>query len=268
MKKYLLLLLFVVLVCDQLFAQQTICDVREQKVAFEGLAPAPWAIDGQVDDWRTLLGAYTGDPLQPYTPQGVGSNWSIDGKVGNSLNDLDSPSAKDDIRFFAITNDDHNIYFYARRTTNSADMNTLFYFIDINADGFMNNGEPVLSVQFNGKKVVQLSLGQYVVNTEVDFRSTIGNYMSSPPPNINQGFADGYTIKGKVADVFTAQKIPQVETLLSGEVFAAAVTEEGYGIEISIPWRFLRNWALNTNILQANNIFTYHIAFQNGGGAI
>jgi hypothetical protein len=266
MKKCSLLFIVVVLVCDPLFAQETTCDVREQKVFFEGQAPAPWAIDGRADDWRTILGAYTGNPLQPYNPLEVGSNWSIDGIVGSSLNDLDTPAAKDDIRYFAITNDDYNVYFYARRTTNSGDMNSLFYFIDINADGFMTNGEPVLTAQFNGKKVVQLSLGQYVVNTEEDFQPTAGNYMTSPPPSTNLGFADGYTITGKVAIMFSAQKIPQRVALLPGEVFDAAVTEDGYGIEISIPWRFLRNWAQNTNILQANNIFTYHIAFQNGGG--
>lgn len=267
MKKYSLLFLVTLLVYDQLIAQESICDVREPKVNFQGQAPSPWAIDGQVTDWRTLLGAYTGDPLMPYSPEGVGSNWSFDGKFGSGLNDLDTPAANDDIRFFASTNDDYNIYFYVRRTTNSADMNSLFYFIDINADGFMNDGEPVLTVQFNSKKVVQLSLGQYVANTEEDYRSTAGNYMTSPPPNTNQGFADGYTITGKVKEVFSSQKLPEKEAFLPGEVFAAAVTEDGYGIEISIPWRYLRNWAQNTNILQANNIFTYHIAFQNGGGS-
>ena len=266
MKKYSLLFLALLLVGDRLFAQESICDVREQKVVFQGQAPAPWAIDGHVTDWRTLLGAYTGDPLLPYAPEGVGSNWSIDGKVGSGLNDLDTPAAKDDLRFFAITNDDHNVYFYARRTTNSPDLNSLFYFIDINADGFMNDGEPVVTVQFNSKKVIQLSLGAYIANREADYRPTAGNFMTSPPPSTNQGFADGYTITGKVEDVFSAQKIPAREVLLSGEVFSAAVTEDGFGIEISVPWRYLRNWAQNTNILRANNIFTYHIAFQNGGG--
>ena len=266
MKKQLLLCLLTMVVYQSIIAQEFICSPTDPKISFTGKAPAPWAIDGSVLDWQTILGAYTGDPAIPYIPVEAGNNWSFDGVVENTFVDVDEPSALNDILFFAHTYDAYNNYFYARRLTNTGDVNTLYYFIDVNVDGFMNAGEPVLKVQYNRKKVLQLSIGEYVVNTSVDYQEGAGNFMATPPPSSQQNLVDGYSIQGKTKEVFTAADIPSKEALLPGEVFAAAITEDGFGIEIAVPWRYLRNWIDNSQVLESGDIFTYHIAFQNGAG--
>jgi len=266
MKKQLLLCLLSIVVHQTISAQEFACNPNDPKISFAGKATSPWGIDGSAEDWQTILGGYTGEPALPYIPADVGSNWSFDGVLENTFVDMDAPTAFNDIRFFAHTYDAYNNYFYARRLTNTGDVNTLFYFIDINVDGFMNAGEPVLKVIYNSKKVLQLSIGQYVLNTSIDYQAGAGNFMATPPPSEQQYLVDGYSIKGKVKDEFTAEAIPTKASLLSGEVFAAAITEDGYGIEIAVPWSYLRNWMDDSQVLTSGDIFTYHLAFQNGAG--
>lgn len=266
MKKYLLLFYFLVTVGAIVPGNaQSFCNSKEEKIKYEGVAPMD--IDGNVSDWELILGAPTGNSLMPYMPES-GFNWSIDGFVENAFTDYDHPEPKNDIRFFAFTNDDYNVYFYLRRQVVSNDENTLFYFIDVNADGFMNSGEPVLKVKFNSRRVSSLSMGLYLPDKSTDYDSKKGSYMinPAPEPQDQQYLADGYALRGRVIELFTASRLLRYFQLNENEVFSAAVTEDGYGLEFAVPWRLLRNWLWFSRPLHPNNIFTYHISFQSGSG--
>src|SRR5687767_3097382 len=99
--------------CQLLRAQ--ICGLDTAKVSFTGIAPAPWGVDGQVSDWETLLGPFTGNNINPYNPN-IGSvfNWSNERKDW-VRGDLDQPDPAHDLTFQAFTNDDYNVYFYFRK---------------------------------------------------------------------------------------------------------------------------------------------------------
>jgi hypothetical protein len=80
---------------------------------------------------------------------------------------------------------------------------------------------------------------------------------------MTSGFlVDGYTMNGSVEKVFSGQNIPSNYVLSAHEVFKAEVTENGYGIELAIPWKFFRNWNTLSVPLTPEYIFTYHLALQ------
>jgi hypothetical protein len=245
-------------------------------------------IDGQVSDWQTLLGPGTGNVNYPYspplfyhyplppdvTPPLNGDftpnetallsvlNWFLD---GGSSGDLDNPEPSRDLRFFSELCDRSNFHFYFRRLANDNVENSFFYFFDLNGDDFMSEGEPVITAHFNSKLISGLSLGKYVPDITHDYVEGKGNYMKALPtaPIGIRDFADGYTIKGSVDELFTAASIPSNLSLLPGEVFAAAITENGYGVEFSVPKRFLKNWATQASY---NTYTFYHVALQKGAG--
>jgi hypothetical protein len=236
------------------------------KICFNNEKPvpnSPMIIDGQVSDWEKLLGPGTNNINYPYSPPPLSAlNWFLD---GGSSGDLDHPEPSRDLRFFSELCDRYNFHFYFRRISNSNIENGFFYFFDVNGDGFMGEGEPVITAHFNSKLISGLSLGKYVPDIIHDYVEGKGNYMKALPtaPVGIRGFADGYTIKGSVDELFTAASIPANLSLLAGEVFAAAITENGYGVEFSVPKRFFKNWATQASY---NTYAFYHVALQNGAG--
>jgi len=126
--------------------QNTECNPGADKISFTGVAPSPWAIDGNVTDWETILGPGNGNSHTYYNPPATkGFNWALDGyHIGpNSFGDRDNPDPAYDMRYLSFIHDDYNVYFYMRRIKKSNGSASLFYFCDINADGYMNTGEPV-----------------------------------------------------------------------------------------------------------------------------
>lgn len=232
----------------------------DKEIKFTGIAPSPWAIDGSVVDWQTILGSFTGDNSNPYKPlAGSGFNWAMDNKFG----DLDHPDPTSDIIFTSFIHDDYNVYFYLRRLSSSNSPNSIYYFCDINSDGFMGAGEPVVGVKFNSQNVIDLTVYRYIPNETEDFVSGKGNWMisSSSTPNF---VVDGYTMKGNIEKVFSEHNVPSSVVLSSHEIFKAETTENGYGIELSIPWKFLRNWNTLSKPLTPAYIFSYHTSMQKG----
>lgn len=235
------------------------CFEQAPKIKFSGVAPSPWAINGLVNDWQTILGPGTGNNQAPFNPPtSSGFNYSKDPAFG--LLDLDSPQPATDIRFMAFTHDDYNVYFYLRRLANSNSPNSFFYFCDINADGFMNTGEPVFGGRFNSNNIMELSVYSYVPDLNEDYITGKGNRMMSA----GTLFVDGYSMKGTVQRIFRSQAIPSAYALGPHEVFDANVTENGFGIELAIPWKYFRNWVTPSTPLTPGLIFTYHLAMQKG----
>jgi hypothetical protein len=215
-----------------------------------------------VSDWLILLAPSNGNLNNP--PRININNWAIDGYcIGTQEPDRDHPSPGKDLRLSALTFDSYNIYFYLRRFSNLGGLTTVNYFLDINADRFINTGEPVISISFNSNAVIELSLAYYIANTETDFVVGKGNYMGTP----SNGWPDGYTIKGTIHELFQSKNAGAGNALAENETFDAAVTENGMGIEFAFPWKFLKNWLEPGNLpLQYGDVFFHHISSVNGGG--
>ena len=112
-------------------------------------------------------------------------------------------------------------------------------------DGFISSGEPVIIINFNSQKVQKLSLGYYVpLNPNGD---PIGEPFPGQVCRI-----DGYPMKGTIDEVISSNKVD----LLPNEIFAAAVTENGYGVELAVPFRLISQY----------KYFSYHLSLQKGGG--
>jgi len=225
---------FLLFVVSKSYSQLLNCN----STGFTGTAPAPWAINGSIQDWETILGLSTSDPVFPF-----GNTSRAYDTYG--ANDPDNPEPKIDIRVKTVAYDDYNVYFYFRRLDNSNSAAKAFYFLDTNIDGLMSAGEPVISINFNSQKVQKLSLGYYVP------LNPGGDPIGEPyPGQVCQ--IDGYPMKGTVDDVISSNKAE----LLPNEIFEAAVTEDGYGVELAVPFRLISDY----------KYFAYHLSLQKGGG--
>lgn len=288
MKNYLVLL-FYCFMMGQLHAQSDskVCYYREQR-KFMGKAPIYWKIDGSVKDWQvTLLGKYTGDNNRPFNLADEESNWYYDNvryiddpypdDDSDPPIDLDRPDPKLDFNFFSYINDDYNVYFYFRLLNRPEKTNSFFYFLDINQDGLMSEGEPVVGGYFTNQDILALSLYQFIpdLTDSMYDSSMLGTKMSyytilfdDDGNQISDEICtpDGYSMKGSLEKIFGSKAIPSDNALQNNEVFAAAVTEGGFGVELSIPWKLLKNWKDHTTPLHTGDVFTYHVSLQKGTG--
>ena len=244
--------------------QSPTCNANVPKLFFTGKAPLPWAIDGEVIDWETILGSGSGNAFNYYNPPAAsGFNWSFDGThLGQNIGllDADHPEPKNDLRFMSFIHDDYNVYFYFRRMKKTNDPSTFFYFCDVNADGFMNLGEPVFKATFSSNFISAISLCVYIPNPAIDFVTNKGNIM------YNGCTVDGYSMKGTIVELFNSSSIPSSNTLTINEIFSVKVTENGLGVEFAIPWKYLKNWNLGSAPLLPGYIFFYHTSLQPGVG--
>jgi|GEM_PF-2557620 len=211
---------------------------------FSGVAPSLWAIDAQIRDWETILGPVnSADPIFPFGAT-IGQNGSYD-TYGQF--DPDDPDPQNDLRVLSTIHDDYNLFFYFRRLTNSTGSSKAFYFFDTNIDGLVNSGEPVVGIYFNAQRVTKLAIYDYIpVNPN-------GDPIGEPIDSGNVCLVDGTSLPGTIEEIVNWHNA----TLLPFEVFSAAVTENGYGVELAIPWRFISEYKL----------IAYHLALQSGGGS-
>src|SRR5688572_13196074 len=190
MRKHFIITCFLAIISSQLLRAQ-FCSPDTAKVSFTGIAPAPWGIDGQVSDWETLLGPFTGNNINPYNPPRRSAfNWSNERKDFRQ-GDFDQPDPSHDLTFQAFTNDDRSVYFYFRKLNASNSPGSFMYFIDINHDGFLALGEPVIGAQFNAHHVGALTMYKFIPDTTTDYVAGLGNRITS-----TDLFVDGYTVSG------------------------------------------------------------------------
>jgi len=270
----------------------------------QGAITAPIVINGTSADWEQYItgpfgyAALPADGYEPnpYTSPIAPANVQVDGlrnAIGSDY-DRDVPGQDHrDLRYFAFTYDQKNIYFIFRRPKNNTAQVSLYYFIDIDVDGYMAQGEPVIKVTFNNSGS-SIEMGFY---HPVDFNATApgsydaikGNLMSTPAgvsraknvPNTSEwspGAADGWNMPGDFISFGNGVTLP---ALASGEVFDSKTlvdtypsgTESGYGVEFAVPWQYLRKYNAQGPLalpvpLNYHNIFTWHVSLGSGNSGI
>ncbi len=111
----------------------------------------------------------------------------------NLLTDRDAPvqSTGRDLTHFAFTYDANNVYLFTERFGSASNIQSFAYYADIDNDGLMETGEPVIGVTWRGSnRRVSVYLFTYVAQAAGGDPMVDGN-----------GFADGYTLPGSFANV-------------------------------------------------------------------
>ena len=260
-----------------------------------------FTINGSSVEWiEHITGVYAyagvnkgGFEPNPHASPVAGGNVQLDGlkaAVGVDY-DRDVPGQDHrDLRYFAFTYDQANVYFYFRRPKNNTAQVSLYYFLDINVDGFMKTGEPVIKVTFNnsGSSIV---MGYYsAVNSNGtaagSYDATKGNVMSATTtrvkniPNTSEwavGSADGWNMPGSYNQLGNGVNLPALQvTNAIQEIFAAATlsdthpdgVEPGYGVEFAVPFRYIGLYTATGltagTAINYNSVFTWHVSLGAG----
>jgi len=182
-------------------------------------------LNGDMTDWASVLA----DP----------DNNVCDGPA-NGLTDRDSPqSTGRDLVHFAYTWDQNSIYLYTERYNSGQNNNTqsFVYYADVNNDGFMTTGEPVIGVRWNGQnRRISVFVYNYVAQAAGGDPLVDGN-----------GFGDGYTLPGSFANVSSPGSTPDYTGVWG--------SSDGYKMEFRITWADLG--------LSSGDPFSFHVASSN-----
>jgi uncharacterized repeat protein (TIGR01451 family) len=196
-------------------------------------------INGNFTDWDGSGGSYTpaGNILtntnQFNTDCLTATPCERDGSLSSTGRDL---------KKFAFTWDNSNLYFYTERWTNASNATDWWFYMDTSGNGKMDSGEKVVHVKWTG------SNGTTVV--------TVGSYVQSAsggdPVVGSTGFADGYTMPGSVINEVN----PYGSNTNSVTGGATTGTLAGLAMETYIPWSVL-------GASGPTNMF-FHISSSNG----
>lgn len=152
-------------------------------LALAGLLPlaAPAAVltgisvDGDMSDWAGVLA----DSFQS----------AQDGPAGG-LSDRDAPiqATGRDLNAFAWTYDSSYFYMYVGREASTSNIQWFWYHIDVDGNGLMETGEPVIGVNWKGSNRTTITTRYAYVAA-----SAGGDPLGDPA-----GFADGWTMPGSI----------------------------------------------------------------------
>ena len=281
--RHLFLFLSLFVISANSIAQWGDCSKNAPKQFFSGVAPAPWAVDGLVNDWQTITGPFTGNVQVPFAPDPLYAfNYAFDGGIYDPI-DPETPSPDQNFQFLSFMHDDHNVYFYFRRIANGTSPTSFYFFADVDGNGYMNEGEPVFYATIQDGNISHLRMGIYVPNQGNHYLPGYGNGMlpkygftfnpiptTTPDPSdplFNQYTAGihNFPMQGTVDFLFDAGALP--EKLEKNQVFKAALTENGFGVELAIPWTYLKNWSKTVKgkahkPLKPGEIFFYKLSIQ------
>ncbi len=156
-----------------------------------------------MSDWAAVLA----DPYQ----------FAEDGPAGG-LPDRDAPvqATGRDLTGFGWTYDATYFYLYVRREASTSNQQFFWYFIDVNGDGLMASGEPVLGVVWKGSNRT----------TIVSHYRYVAAGGAGDPLGDAAGLADGWTMPG------TVQLVGELETTKGG-------ASNGVEMETRVPWSVL-----------------------------
>jgi hypothetical protein len=145
-------------------------------------------VDGNMADWAVI-------------------HADLDNNVcdGPPIADRDAPvqSTGRDLTHFAFTWDATSIYLFTSRAGSANNVQRFVYYADIDNDGLMETGEPVIGANWSGStRLVEVYLFQYVAVAA-----------GGDPMVDGGGFADGYTLPGGFQNV-PSQNIPRRERQL------------------------------------------------------
>jgi len=271
-----------------------------------GVFQAPITIDGNsVNDWDANISgpyAYSGLPKggfesapypSPLAPSNVQKDGLKDSAAGPYYDNDAVGQDHRDLRYFAFTYDAANVYFIFRRPKNNTAQVSLYYFIDINVDGYMKDGEPVIKVTFNNSGS-SIQMGYYKSGLPNGIPASAldavkGNIMTAPAARARTnntsewviGAADGWSMPGTFVALGNGVNLPALGSV-SGtpEVFAAQTltdqhsdgTVPGYGVEFAVPFKYLGMYTaagLTSNTsLDYNKVFTWHVSLVGGNSGI
>lgn len=182
---------------------------------------ATMSIDGDTADWA---------PIHADVDNNV-----CDGPSGG-LADRDAPvqSTGRDLTHFAYTWDNTNIYLFTERTGSASNIQSFAYYADVDNDGFMETGEPVIGVTWRGSnRRVEVYIFTYQAVAP-----------GGDPMGDGNGFGDGYTLPGSFVNVPS-------QPVRSGTWGSTT----GQQMEFWITWAELG--------LAPNSPFTFHVASSN-----
>ena len=168
-------------------------------------------VDGDVSDWTTSPDITNN--TNPY-------QYSTDGQDGNiPVDDLDDPIGQTgrDLKKFSFTWDATYIYFYVERWASTNNTVHWFFYLDTNADGYMNSGEKVFDVSWQGN----------TGDTDADLYDYVESVSG---PDLIGG--DGATLPGSLSASHTT-----VYTNVKGGVTSGA--GDGVQMESRISWAAL-----------------------------
>ena len=171
-------------------------------------------IDGVFTDWDGTGGSYSpsgsilGNTNQNSTDCRSGDACERDGSLKSTGRDL---------RRFAFTWDNSNLYFYLERWDSSSNVTDWWFYMDTSGDLKMNTGEKVLRVNWNGtNQVTGVTVWTYSAV------ATAGD----PLVGSTSGVADGYTMPGTLSN----------ETAVYS---ATGGGSSGLQMEARMPWSVL-----------------------------
>ncbi|MEH6637782.1 MAG: DUF11 domain-containing protein [Porticoccaceae bacterium] len=176
-------------------------------------------INGTFGDWTSPNNVLTNDNQISTDEEGnnaTGSAADLDYIVASTGRDL-----KD----FAYTWDSNNLYFYVSRYGSSNNTNLWWFYLDTDADGFMETGEKVFSVAWNGQnRKTEANLYDYTADSAggdslVCLSSCVAGGL---------GLADGYTMPGTISNLTNIYGSP------SSPVTGGSA--DGIQMEASMPW--------------------------------
>ena len=184
---------------------------------------APITVDGNIADWAPVHA----DP----------DNNVCDGPV-NGLIDRDAPvqSTGRDLTHFAFTWDLNNIYLFTERVGSANNVQNFVYYADIDNDGLMETGEPIVGASWQGNnRRVSIYVFTYVAQAP-----------AGDPMVDGMGFGDGYTLPGSFANV------PANNNPTRSGTWGAV---NGVQMEFNITWAELG--------LAPGSAFSFHVASSN-----
>lgn len=161
-----------------------------------GLIPAiTWAVCvcGFGDGQFTLVSINVDGNLNDWAPVHADPDNNVCDGPANSLTDRDAPvqSTGRDLTHFAFTFDNNNVYLFTERVGSTSNTQSFVYYADVDNDGLMETGEPVIGVTWQGNnRRINVYIFTYVAQAPGGDPMVDGN-----------GFGDGYTLPGSFANV-------------------------------------------------------------------
>lgn len=170
-------------------------------------------VDGDMSDWSAVLA----DSFQS----------AQDGPAGG-LADLDAPiqSTGRDLSRFAWTYDGGYFYLYVGREASTSNVQLFWYYIDVDGDGRMESGEPVIGVNWKGSNRSTIT-SHYTYLAA----SAGGDSLGDPA-----GYADGFTMPGTIRQVAELER--GSGGAANGIEMEARVSWSVLGVPAGSPMRF------------------------------
>ena len=193
---------------------------------------------GYGDGQFTLVSINVNGNMNDWAPVHADLDNNVCDGPANGLTDRDAPvqSTGRDLTHFAFTYDATNIYLFTERSGSTSNTQSFVYYADVDNDGLMETGEPVIGVTWRGSN---RRINVYVYT-----------YVSQAPagdPMVDAGgFGDGYSLPGSFANV------PSTGNPTRSGVWGSA---NGQQMEFFVTWAELG--------LAPNSPFTFHVASSN-----